>query len=396
MKTTTVFARNLEAYNSAGHGKLIVNQGGSSSSKTYSILQLLYIIAKYSAKALTIDVVSRSLPHLKQGAMTDFDNILKAEGYVIEHIKNQTDQVYKIGNSLIRFFGVEDAARVHGPRRNILYINECNHVSYEVYNQLAIRTDGHIFIDYNPTRAFWVHDEVIPNESHTYIQSCYKDNEELAQTTIERLESRMHNTHWWEVYGLGNTGRLEGAIFQNWRNGEFPTDLAFAYGLDFGIKDPDALVKCAIDRAKNCIYWKEEIYKTGNNTKQLAGLISESVDHKRRLIVADSAGKRNIVDLRDIYGFNIKPVSKNNIADDIKLISGYDLIIDPNSPNLEKELLSWEWADKKGEVPLDAFNHAIDAGRYIAQTLLNIDRRIARNRRLGAGGSRVARIRKKY
>lgn len=390
MKTTTTFARNLEAYG-AGN-RLVINQGGSSSSKTYSILQLLYIIAKYSARKLSIHVVSRSLPHLKLGAMHDFENILVNEGYVIDDVKQKTENYFRIGKSIITFFGVEDAKKVHGPRRDILYINECNHVTFEVYRQLAIRTNCNIFLDYNPTRAFWVHEELIGGENprpHAYIQSTYLDNEELSKETIEELESNKHNENWWNVYGLGNTGRLEGAILNNWEFGEFDYSLPSVFGLDFGTRHPDALIRVAVNRALKKLYWKEEIYKSGNNTKQLSDLIYKADPSGKKLIIADSAAKRDIADLRDLYMHNIRPVKKNPIVDDIKLLWNYKIIVDPESKNLSQELSTWEWLDKKGEVPMDIGDDAIDAGRYASQTILKAGPLAANTLKYGSKSSRI-------
>lgn len=390
MKTTTVFKKNLEAYRGKGaKARVIINQGGSSSSKTFSILQLLYIIAKYSHDRKVIHVVSRSLPHLKHGAMADFEKILTTEGVIVDEVKNKSDYYYRIGKSFIHFYGVESADKVHGPRRDLLYVNESNHIAYEVYRQMAIRTNETIFIDYNPTKRFWVHEEIIKHKEHTYIQSTYKDNEELSSSIVAELESNKHNEEWWNVYGLGNTGVLEGAILKNWHFGEFNDQLPFAYGLDFGVKDPDALVKCAVDRAQKKIYVKEEIYENGLNTKQLADRIKNRLKGKNSLIIADSAGKRNIIDLREMYGMNIKAVKKNPIVDDIKMLWGYDIVVDSDSPNLEKELSEWEWLDKKGEVPADFANHLIDALRYVSQTMLKLPRGLYNTQKYGRKSSRI-------
>jgi phage terminase large subunit len=365
LKTTKVFSKNIAAYNTGA--KLIVNQGGTSSSKTFSTLQLLYLIAKYSKVRLVISVVSKSLPHLKGGAIRDFENILIGEGIRIDDVKNKTDIIYTIGECIIEFFGGDNVDKAHGPRRDILYLNECNHLSYDIYTQLRIRTKQVTFLDFNPTTEFWVHTEVIPNELHTFIKSTYLDNSYLDESIIEQIESRKNNENWWRVYGLGEVGRLEGAIF-DYEFGEFDTGLPFGYGLDFGVKDPDALIKCAVDKKRKRIYWKEEIHQNGLNTDQLArSIFARKVGHK--LIIADSQSKRTILDLKG-YGLNIRGVKKSPIVDDIKLIKGYDIIVDPESYNLSKELNNWLWLDKKGEVPMDAWNHGIDAGRYIAKTLI--------------------------
>jgi phage terminase large subunit len=366
MKTTKIFSKNLKSY--LNKTSLIINQGGTSSSKTFSILQLLFIVANKSKKPLIISVVSYALPHLKLGAIRDFDKILLDAGINVDKIKNKTDLYYRIGNSIIEFFSADNLAKVHGPRRDILFLNECNHLKYDVYTQLRIRTRICTFLDYNPTNEFWVHEEVIPNEQHDFIKSTYKDNYYLDAKIIEQIESRKGNENWWRVYGLGEVGRLEGAILTNWKFGEFDNTLPFGFGLDFGVKDPDALLKVAIDRKNKLIYWKEEIYQSGNSTGELAQLIKTRIT-SNNLIIAESASPRTIIDLRS-QGLNIKAVEKGKIVDDIKMLQDWTIIVDPESYNLQKELNNWTWLDKKGEVPLDDFNHLLDAGRYY--TRMNI------------------------
>ena len=366
MKTTKVFSKNIDSY--VKKKNLIINQGGTSSSKTFSILQLLFLIAHESKKPLVISVVSYALPHLKLGAVRDFDNILIDAGINVDKIKNKTDLYYRIGNSIIEFFSADNLAKVHGPRRDILFLNECNHLKYDVYTQLRIRTRICTFLDYNPTNEFWIHEKVIPNEEHDFIKSTYKDNDYLDAGIIEQIESRKNNENWWRVYGLGEVGRLEGAILTNWTFGEFDYTLPYGFGLDFGVKDPDALVRIAIDRKNKRMYWKEEIYQSGNSTGELAILIKSKTENNK-LIIAESASPRTIIDLRS-QGLNIKPVEKGKIIDDIKMLQDWMIIIDPESYNLQKELNNWTWLDKKGEVPLDDFNHLLDAARYY--TRMNI------------------------
>lgn len=359
MLTTTVFKRNLHEY--VEGSPFIVNQGGTRSSKTYSILQLLVVIAQRSKKPLIISVVSKALPHLKLGAMRDMDNILVRLGIIPDKIKNHTDNFYRIGESIIEFFGTDNIGKVHGPSRDILFVNEGNYIKYDIFDHLAVRTTGAIFLDYNPNRAFWYHDEIQGKVRHSFIKSTYLDNEFLSPEQIDRIESKKHNSYWWIVYGLGELGKLEGAIF-DWVWGEFDDSLPYVYGLDFGVKDPDAMVKVAIDKQNKKLYWKQEIYQNSLSTPQLGAIIqSRRVGNK--LIIADNAALRTINDLRNM-GLNIVPVKKPRIVDRIKFIWDYELIIDPGSFDLEKELNTYIWLDKKGEIPIDEDNHLCDAGGY--------------------------------
>lgn len=164
------------------------------------------------------------------------------------------------------------------------------------------------------------------------------------------------------MYGLGELGQLEGAILKNWSYGLFDDNLPFGYGMDFGVKHPDGLVKCAIDKANSKIYWHEELYETGLSTDQLSSKVLP-ITGKNKLIVADSSASRTILDLK-AKGLNIKPVVKNRIIEDIKLLQGYEIIITEESYNLADNLNNWLWLDKRGEVPMDINDDLIDAGRY--------------------------------
>jgi phage terminase large subunit len=375
MKTTKIFSKNLQAY--IDRNLLIINQGGSSSSKTFSVLQLLYQIAITSKSKKIISIVSYTFPHLKLGAIRDFENILIEECIVIENIRNKTELTYQVGNCIIEFFSADNLSKVHGPRRDILFINECNHLSYDVYTQLVIRTKKAVFLDYNPVREFWVHTEVIPKEKHVLIKSTYKDNCYLDQSIIDKIESRQSNENWWRVYGLGEVGYLEGTIFNSWIYGEFDNSLPYVYGLDFGVKDPDAMIKVAVNHKTKQIYLDEIIYKNNQNTDTLYREISAKISKRNALIIADSAGLRTIKDLQ-LKGLNVKSVVKNKILDDIKLISNYQLVLTENSYNLAKELMNYVWADKKGEVPIDDQNHGLDSVRYATTVLINKKKKIIR------------------
>ena len=365
MKLTSVFSKNIKAYKNKK--SLIVNQGGTRSSKTYSIMQLLFLIAIGSKKKLVIYVCSYALPHLKLGAMRDLESIIEDYGLNVSQLKNISDSTFRIGSSIIEFFGVENSGKVHGPARDILFINECNYVKYEIFDQLAIRTKGAVFLDFNPTREFWYHTDIIGKQDYEFIQSTYLDNEFLTLAQIERIEAKKSNENWWRVYGLGELGRLEGAILTNWIYGKFDESLPCAYGLDFGSRDPDAMVKVAVDNSKKLIYVKEEVYQNSLSTNQLAELIKAKVNNE--LIIADSAATRTIQDLQG-KGINIKAVEKGKIIDDIKMLHDWTLIIDESSSNLVRELNSWVWLDKKGEIPCDFENHLIDAMRYICKTII--------------------------
>lgn len=366
-----VFNESLIAFNNKEN--LIINQGGTSSGKTYSILQLLWYIATKSQKSRVISVVSYAFPHLRLGAVRDFDNILLSAGIIPGNVRNKTEMTYKIGNSIIEFFGTENIGKVHGPRRDILFINEANNLKHDnIYTQLAIRTRECTFLDYNPVQSFWVQEDIIPNFKHTFIKSTYKDNNFLDTNIIMQIESRKKNENWWKVYGLGELGTLEGAIFQNWRyenTGEVNEALRIfpsAYGLDFGFHpDPDSLNKIAIDEKNKKIYVKEIIYETLLGTDDLTMKMSNEIPNRSDLIIADSSNPRMIHDLSK--RFNIRGVVKGSgsVLEGIRIMQDYQIIISSNSFNIAKEFQNYRWSDKKAGIPLDAFNHGIDNIRYV-------------------------------
>ena len=372
MQTTKVFKRNLNAYVNAA--KLIVNQGGQGSSKTYSVLQLLYFIAKTSNKSLVISICSYALPHLKGGAIRDFENILKSDGVDIEKVRNKSDWTYHINNSIVEFFGiVGNESKATGPRRDILYVNEANRkVDYDVFELMNARTHKCTFLDYNPRAEFWYHTKIKDNFEHVFIKSTFLDNIYLPEREVQNILSKKNKKgfeNWWKVYGLGELGQVEGAIFNNWSFGEFDTNLAYGYGLDFGVRDMDGMIKCAIDKTNKKIYLKEEIYQNGLSTDNLFKII-QSRNVGQKLIVADSAGTRTILDFKN-KGLNIRAVEKGKIIEDIKMLMDYELIVDNDSFNLQKELNTYVWVDERGEIPIDENNHLLDPMRYYCRTILN-------------------------
>jgi len=367
VRLTNVFARNAEAYRQGV--KLVVNQGGQGSSKTYSLLQLLYLIAKYRGPK-RITIASYALPHLKSGVIPDFDKIISDFGDNPELIKNRSDMTYRLLNgSSIEFFGVEgNVAKAHGPRRDILFINECNHkITYEVFDQLNTRTQETTFLDFNPDQEFWLHDKIIPYFEHTLIKSNFTDNPYLPEKERQNILMKRDKPgfeNWWKVYGLGELGKLEGAILGNWHYGEFDTSLPFGYGLDFGYNDPDAMTKVAIDKKRKIIYVQEIIYKSGNSAEDLKQLLRTYCKANEH-IVADAADARMIATLRK--EFNISPVNKARwtVAEALKMMQDYEIIITSESHNLAKELNNYIWNDKKAGIPVDDYNHLIDSMRYM-------------------------------
>jgi phage terminase large subunit len=364
--------------------RIRIVQGGTSSSKTFSILPLLITYAIQVPRS-EISIVSESIPHLKRGAIKDFINIMIMTDNYKDASFNKSDLKYKFSNgSYIEFFSVDQPDKLRGARRDVLFINECNNVNFEAYNQLAIRTKKFIYLDYNPTSEFWVHTELINDEDSEFIILTYKDNEALDNAIVKEIEKAKEKAktskyweNWWKVYGLGQVGSLEGVIFSNWKiTGKIPIEAKLlGYGMDFGFtNDPTTLV--AVYRYDGKLIVDEILYKTGMLNTDIIKVLNQN-NVGQMVIWADSAEPKTIEEIRR-SGFNIKPVEKgtDSIKFGLDTLQQYEILVTDNSTNIIKELRSYTWdTDKTGKTlnkPIDAFNHSIDALRYFAMMELKL------------------------
>jgi phage terminase large subunit len=362
-----------------------VIQGGTSAGKTLAILAVLIDIA---AKNKTeISVVSESIPHLRRGAIKDFAKVMQWTGRWVADRWNKTLLTYNFANgSVIEFFSADSEARLRGARRQVVYINEANNIDFESYYQLAIRTSEAIYIDFNPTHEFWAHTEVLPEQDAELIILTYNDNEALPDTIkrdIElnrtKAETSAYWANWWKVYGLGQVGTLQGAIYEDFEvvEGIDVSRAKFvALGLDWGFSnDPTALV--AIYRQGDCLLIQELLYSTGLTNQDIADKLRSLGITRAWEIVADSAEPKSIEEIYRL-GFNIKPAEKgpDSVRNGIDILKRFKLQVTKDSTNLIKELRSYTWAtDKEGKntgVPIDSFNHACDAMRYVALNKLRV------------------------
>lgn len=287
---------------------------------------------------------------------------------------NKSDLKYRFSNgSFIEFFSADQPDKLRGARRDVLFINECNNVNFEVYIQLSIRTKKFIYLDYNPTSEFWVHTELINDPDSDFLILTYKDNEALEHAIVKEIEKAREKgktstywANWWKVYGLGQVGSLEGVIFSNWQQiDNIPDDARYiGNGLDFGYSnDPTACVD--FYEWNGQIIWDERIYEKGLLNNEIAKLIKQD----NLLTIADSAEPKSISEIR-LHGINILPAQKgkDSILFGINLIQERDFLVTKQSLNLIKELRGYIWkTEKTGKslnLPIDDFNHCIDAARY--------------------------------
>jgi len=360
-------------------------RGGTSAGKTFGILPVL-IDRATKTPLKEISVVSESVPHLKKGAMKDFLKIMKITGRYIDDHWNITDRKYTFSNgSYIEFFSAEQESSVRGMRRHILYMNECNNLTFDTFHQLAIRTSDEIFADWNPSHEFWIDTEVIPDKDTDFITLTYKDNEGLGESIIKEIEKAKvkgdagdaYWANWWKVYGLGQIGSLEGVIFGSFTPvPSFPDGCKWiCYGLDFGYSnDVTALTKVGIKEGK--IYLEQMIYQTGLTNIEIHNLMKQ-MGVGRNEIIADSAEQKSIEDLRRL-GWNIRGAVKgaDSIKNGIDLMKRYEYCIVNHSLDLIKEWRGYSWkkdaaTNKLLNVPVDYLNHAIDGIRYVAKYKLS-------------------------
>lgn len=358
----------LANYNSTAD--TVVNQGGTSSGKTYSIIQVLFSIA-ISEKA-TITVVGQDIPNLKVGALRDALEIYENSPELKACVKsyNRTDRIFEfLSGSIMEFKSYGNSQDAKSGKRDYCFINEANGIPFEIYTELALRTRKRVFLDYNPNAEFWVHQKVIGQKNVQLIISDHRHNPFLSDKVREKIEALKDiDLELWKVYARGMTGKIEGLILRNWSYCDAIPEQAelIARGLDFGFtNDPTSVV--AVYRMDGELWLHEELYQTNLTNKQ----IYDNVVHSGKYI-ADSAEPKSIAELRG-YGLNIEGANKgaDSIKNSIDILKRFRLNVTRGSVNLVKELNSYKWKVDKHtgnsiNEPVDFMNHAIDAVRYVA------------------------------
>lgn len=361
--------------------RIRIVQGGTSASKTFTIIPMLITYASETPNS-EISIVSESIPHLKRGAVKDFIKIMQMTGNWSEGSYNKSDMKYRFKNgSYIEFFSVDQPDKLRGARRHVLFINECNNVPFDAYLQLSIRTSKFIYLDYNPSNEFWVHTELMGDKDVDFIILTYKDNEALDESIVREIEKAREKAktsrywqNWWNVYGLGLVGSLDGVIFNNWSQiDSIPQEAKlFSYGMDFGFtNDPTTLV--AVYKWNEKLIIDELIYQTKLLNSDIIRKCKELTD-MQTYIIADSAEPKSIQEIKNA-GIRIKAAEKgkDSINHGIDLLQQYELLITSRSTNLIKEFRNYTWdVDKQGNKlnkPIDDWNHGIDALRYSSESL---------------------------
>ena len=356
--------------------RIRVLQGGTSSSKTYSILQFFIIKCLSEWDNKTIDILRRTTPALKRSVMFDFFKILGDLEMYDPEKHNKTNSEYRIRNNLIRFYSTDEEQKVRGPRRNIAYFNEVLDFKKMDVMQVMMRTHELIFMDYNPSDEFsWLYDDILTRDDVDFHISTYKDNPFISEQTIKEIERLKDiDPNMWKIYGLGEKGTTQATIYTNWdyAEGTFEDyEGQISYGMDFGFNDPTTLIR--VKYHKEGIYAEQLLYKTNLTSDLIANELRKLETAKKitknSTIYADDARPEIIEEIRKA-GFNIHPVKKEqgSVLRGINLLKKHKIFLDKNSLELIKEIRGYKWKVDKNDKILDEhvdFNdHALDALRY--------------------------------
>ena len=368
IQATAVFQKNWEAKT-----RFVVNIGGSRSTKTYSIIQLLIVKALESTEPLVISIVRKSLPSLRISVMRDFLDILKQLDLYNSEKHNKTENTYLLNNTLIEFFSIDDAQKRRGTKRDILFVNEVNELTWEDFFQLNIRTTQQVLMDFNPSETFWYNDQIQNRDDVTIIHSTYKDNPYLNEEQVNEIERlQFTDKQYYQIYALGEFAGHVDLIYTYIPVDDIPTFGAklVALGLDWGYSnDPTALLEVWI--WNDALYFNELLYERSLTNQDIINKLNELGVDRYVEIIADSAEPKSIEEIRRA-GFNIKPATKgpDSVLNGIDILKRHRIHVTKQSTNIIKEINGYKWVtDKDGNKlnkPIDMFNHALDAARYVA------------------------------
>ncbi len=350
-------------------------QGGSSASKTVSIVLYLIDKAQRDTVPTITSIVSESLPHLKRGVIQDFLNIMQQHNYFVDARWNKSDYTYTFETgSKIEFFSIDQPRKVRGPRRDRLFINEANNTPFESFEQLEIRTKEFIFLDWNPTNEFWFYTDVLNKRTDVdHLILTYKDNEALDDAIVRSLEQRMTRKGWWQVYGLGQLGEVEGKIYRDWAViDDIPHEARLERrGLDYGYtNDPTAIVD--VYKYNDGYILDEVCYQKGLSNKQIADILLNQPS-PQLMVVCDSAEPKSNDELSS-YGIQVLPANKGNgsVLQGIQYVQHQRISVTRRSSNILKEYRNYLWEmDKNGKIlnePEHTYSHSMDAIRYAMES----------------------------
>tara|TARA_R100000900_G_scaffold40894_1_gene33446 strand:+ start:349 stop:1452 length:1104 start_codon:yes stop_codon:yes gene_type:complete len=352
----------------------VVNQGGTRSSKTYSLAQLI-ILKALQEQGKVYTICRKTLPALKSSAYRDFFNILEHHNLYNPNKHNKSELTYKLNNNLIEFISVDMPDKVRGRQRNVLWINEATEFTMEDFVQLSLRCTENIYLDFNPSDPYsWIYDKVMNRDDCTFIKSTYLDNPFLPEETIKEIERlKQLDSNYWQIYGLGDMAQPTETIFRQFEIvNEVPKNAnIIALGMDFGYtNDPTAIVE--VFKLNDDLYINELLYNKGLTNQDIATKLRELNISNRTEIIYDSAEPKSGEEIRRM-GFLMYPAKKgaDSINMGIDILRRFKLHITKNSTNALNEFKYYKWlTDKNGQIvnkpSTNQQDHIIDAVRYVA------------------------------
>ena len=369
LKGTVVLQKNLNAST-----RIVVNQGGTRSSKTYSLAQLV-ILKALQEKGKVYSICRKTLPALKGTAYRDFLGILEDLNLYNPDKHNKSELTYRLNDNLIEFISIDMSQKIRGRKRNVLWLNEANEFTMEDWIQLTLRTTENIYLDFNPSDPYsWIYDNVINRDDCTFIKSTYLDNPFLSDDTINEIERlRQLDSNYWKIYGLGDMAQPTETIFRQFELCNNIPEQAerIALGMDFGFtNDPTAIVE--VYKLNDDLYLNELLYKKGLTNQDIARSLTDLQITQRTEIIYDSAEPKSGEELRRL-GFLMYPAKKgaDSVNMGIDVLRRYKLNITKSSTNLINEIKYYKWlVDKNGHIinkpATNQQDHLLDACRYVA------------------------------
>lgn len=362
LQGTSVFEKNYQASQ-----RFIVNQGGTGSSKTYSLAQVV-ITKCFEETGNTWSIVRKNMPSLRASAMRDFMNILIEQEIYSEADHEKTNNLYHLNGNDVEFFGLDEPQKVRSRRRDYLWINEANELSYESFKQLALRTNKRIYMDFNPSDEFhWIYDNVLTREDVELIVSTYKDNPFLPREVVKEIERyKQVDENYWKIYGLGERGASSVRVYTKFDLIDRLPQGELIYGLDFGYNHPTALTRVVLK--DDDVYCQEVIYQSLLTNEDLIAKMNELKIEKDKYIYCDSEDPARIEAIR-LAGFNVIGATKEpkSVKNGIDMIKSHKLFVTKDSPNGIKELQTYSWKVKEERVldePVKLRDDFVDSLRY--------------------------------
>jgi len=372
--------------------EIIVNQGGTRSGKTWSIIQVLLVklLENPGTNAL---IVGQDIPNLKKGPIRLLHKIIRSSTILASQVVNWniSDRVLTLQNgSFLEMTSFSDAQDAKSWEGDWSYMNEANGMTFEIWTQINLRTRRQSFLDYNADCEFWIHDKLLkdPTLDLELFISDHRHNPFISDKQRAKIEALKNiDPDLWRVYARGLTGKIEGLIFRRWRayvpgsmeedEKGIPKGARFlGYGMDYGFtNDPTTLV-AMWQLSEEDLIIQELLFETDLQTPDINRNLKELGVDRRAQIFADRSEARLNAELRR-HGWNVidsdsRPGSVNF---GINTLKKYNLIILPGSANMERELRTYKWlTDKDGKPlnkPVPFADHTIDPLRYIAAEKLS-------------------------